>query len=416
MKYIVCIILGFQVLPVFAQRNCGSAEYWQQQLQNDAALSRRYAQIEASSRRPAAMKGQFPSVEGGSIIAIPVVIHILYNTPVQNISDAQILSQLNVLNKDFQRSNEDIGKVPSAFAGYAADCQIKFVLAQTDPQGYTTTGIIRKKTAQSSWKQDDKMKYNINGGDDAWDSRYYLNIWVCNLADGLLGYSTFPGAAADKDGVVIRTDVFGPGNNGAYNKGRTATHEIGHWLNLKHLWGDADCGSDDVEDTPPQKSYNSGCSSFPKITAGSCNKNPDGDMFMNFMDFSDDACILMFTYGQRERMRAIFSAGGPRASMRNSPALGEGWNSAPASDSAKNTGNSISLSVYPNPCTNTINFRDGNGGSITPDRYQIFDAKGQLLISGFKRPAVQISRLIQGIYFMRVQYEGKEAVVRFMKQ
>lgn len=416
MKYFACILLGFQMHIAFAQRNCGSADYWKQQLQTDAALNSRYMQIEASSRQRAAMKVQEPAVEDGSTITVPVVVHILYNTSAQNISDAQVQSQLKVLNQDFQRSNEDIRKVPAAFAGYTADCQIKFVLAKTDPQGYATTGIIRKKTAQPSWKQDDKMKYGINGGDDAWDSRYYLNIWVCNLADGLLGYSTFPGAAADKDGVVIRTDVFGPGNNTVYNKGRTATHEIGHWLNLKHLWGDTDCGSDDVEDTPPQKTYSSGCSSFPKITAGSCNKNPDGDMFMNFMDFSDDACILMFTYGQRQRMRAIFAADGPRASMRNSPALGEPRNSDPAVDTAKNTGNIPSLSVYPNPSSNTINFRDGNGSGITPDRYQVFDAKGQLLMSGFKRPVVQINRLMQGIYFIRVQYGGKDAVIRFMKE
>ena len=139
-------------------------------------------------------------------------------------------------------------------------------------------------------------------------------------------------------------------------------------------------------------------------------------MFMNFMDFSDDACILMFTYGQRQRMRAIFTADGPRASMRNSPALGKPWNNAPAADSAKHTGNPISLSVYPNPSANTIYFRDGNESSIIPDHYQIFDAKGQLLMSGFKRPAVQINRLMQGIYFIRVQYDGKDAVIRFMKQ
>ena len=139
-------------------------------------------------------------------------------------------------------------------------------------------------------------------------------------------------------------------------------------------------------------------------------------MFMNFMDFSDDACILMFTYGQRQRMRAIFAADGPRASMRNSPALGDAWNSDPAADSAKNTGNTMSLSVYPNPSSNTIHFRDANGSSIAPDRYHVFDAKGQLLMSGFKRPAAQINRLMRGIYFIRVQYEGKEAVIRFIKQ
>ncbi|MBS1749858.1 MAG: T9SS type A sorting domain-containing protein [Bacteroidetes bacterium] len=416
MKYFICILLGFQISFVCAQRNCGSADYWKQQLQNDVTLSKRYTKIETASRYRASMKVQHPEVDDGTVITIPVVIHILYNTSAQNISDAQIETQLDVLNKDFQKRNEDVGKVPVAFSEYAADCQIKFVLARLDPQGRSTSGIVRRKTAQVSWKQDDKMKYSVNEGDDAWDSRYYLNIWVCNLGDGLLGYSTFPGAAPDKDGVVIRTDVFGTGNiNSVYNKGRTATHEIGHWLNLKHLWGDTECGSDDVDDTPPQKTYSSGCSSFPKITAGGCNKNPNGDMFMNFMDFSDDECILMFTYGQRQRMRDIFTPNGPRASMRNSPALKAVTENA-ETETDKKSGNTLSLFVYPNPSSNSIHFRNFNGNNIIPEYFNVFDSKGQSLMSGSNKQFINITRLMQGIYFIRIQYEGKDTVIRFMKK
>lgn len=416
MKYFICILLGFQISAVYAQRNCGSADYWKQQLQNDATLSKRYMQIETASQHRASKKIQHIEVDDGSVITIPVVIHILYNTSAQNISDAQIQTQLDILNKDFQKSNEDIGKVPIAFAEYAADCRIKFILAKIDPQGRATSGVVRCKTTQLSWKQDDKMKYSVQGGDDAWDSRYYLNIWVCNLGDGLLGYSTFPGAAEDKDGVVIRSDVFGTDNNNSiYNKGRTATHEIGHWLNLKHLWGDTDCGSDDVDDTPQQKTFSSGCSSFPKITTGSCNKNPNGDMFMNFMDFSDDACILMFTYGQRQRMRDIFAADGPRALMRNSPAL-KAESENQEIDSDKNSKNELALSVYPNPSSTNIHFRDASGNDITADYYHIFDSKGLLLMSGSKKQILNISRLIPGIYFIRAQYEGKDTVIRLMKK
>lgn len=416
MKYFICILLGFQIYPAFSQRNCGSADYWRQQRQTDAALSKRYLQIETSAQQRTSMKVQHPTVDDGAIITVPVVIHVLYNASAQNISDAQIQSQLDVLNQDFQKLNDDIKNVPKAFADYAADCGIRFVLAKVDPQGHFTSGVVRRKTTQLSWKQDDKMKYSVHDGDDAWDSRYYLNIWVCNLGDGLLGYSTFPGAAADKDGVVIRSDVFGKSNNNSlYNKGRTATHEIGHWLNLKHLWGDTDCGSDDVDDTPQQKTYSSGCSSFPKITPGGCNKNPNGDMFMNFMDFSDDACILMFTYGQRQRMRDIFSSVGPRAAMQNSPALiAETENEEVGSGS--NHENTLSLSVYPNPSFNTIHFRNIIGKDITPDHYHIFDSKGQLLMSGSKQQIININRIIPGIYFIRVQYEGKDTVIEFMKK
>jgi len=229
-----------------------------------------------------------------------------------------------------------------------------------------------------------------------------------------LGYGTFPGAAKDKDGVVIRTDVFGTtgNNNSAYNKGRTATHEIGHWLNLKHLWGDSDCGDDNVDDTPQQKTYSSGCSSFPKITTGSCNNNPAGDMFMNFMDFSDDACSIMFTDGQKNRMRDLFSQEGARAAMLQSPGL-----SKPSAITSKDSAQTIrAISVYPNPSSDEIKFRNNAGATITPDVYAIYDTKGKLLMSGYNRSTLAINRLTPGIYFVKMQVGTTQKVLRFVKQ
>jgi len=214
---------------------------------------------------------------------------------------------------------------------------------------------------------------------------------------------------------VIRTDVFGTtgSNSSAYNKGRTATHEIGHWLNLKHLWGDRDCGDDNVDDTPQQKTYSSGCSSFPKITAGSCNTNPAGDMFMNFMDFSDDACIVMFTNGQKNRMRDLFSEEGARAAMLQSPGLNKPTSITPKDPSSQ----TISvISVYPNPSSDEIKFRNHTGATVTPDVYALYDTRGKLLMSGYTRSTLAINRLMPGIYFVKVQIGATQKVLRFVKQ
>lgn len=417
MKFFTLCIAVCCSISVSAQRNCGTSNYWQQQLSEDPVLAQRYSQINAASERRLKIirKEQGNDVADQTVIIIPVVVHVLYNNAAENISDAQVQSQLNVLNKDFGKLNDDIGNVPGAFAPYAADCKIKFQLATTDPAGYATNGIVRVKTTQTGWKQDDKMKYSINGGDDAWDSRYYLNIWVCNLSRSLLGYGTFPGAAKEKDGVVIRTDVFGTiGNNSsAYNKGRTTTHEVGHWLNLKHLWGDADCGDDNVDDTPRQKTYNTGCSSFPKITPGGCDNNPAGDMFMNFMDFSEDACIIMFTAGQKSRMRDLFSTSGARADILQSTALNKPWNEYTTDSVSSVTG---SIIAYPNPAITDISFRNNKGALITPEVYAVYDVKGKLLMTGYNRSTITINRLTTGIYFIKMQYGSSQRVLRFMKQ
>ena len=174
------------------------------------------------------------------IINIPVVVHVLYNNSTQNISDAQVISQIVSLNNDFRRRNADTINTPAPFKSVAADTRIQFCLAKVDPNGKYTTGIIHKYTTETQFVADDAMKFSSQGGDDAWDASKYLNIWVCNLFGRTLGYAVLPGSPAEKDGVVIQYDVFGTIGylTSPFNKGRTATHEIGHWLGLKHLWGD----------------------------------------------------------------------------------------------------------------------------------------------------------------------------------
>jgi hypothetical protein len=265
-----------------------------------------YADARAASENQAQRAAISPAIGRTGCTRIPVVVHVVYKTAVQNISLAQIQSQIAVLNKDFRRKNADIGTVPAPFVPATADARIEFKLAATDPAGNPTTGITRTATAITAFSDDDRVKSAATGGANAWPSDRYLNIWVCPLAGGLLGYAQFPGGPAATDGVVIRHSAFGTSGTAAapFHLGRTATHEIGHWLNLRHIWGDdgTGCaGSDLVADTPNQGGPNYGAPAFPKV---SCGNAPNGDMFMDFMDYVDDRAMTMFTAGQVTRMQA----------------------------------------------------------------------------------------------------------------
>jgi len=391
MRIVCFIFLLFLFQPVRSQVRCGTT---------------------GSTAPVISYKKGAPDAES-PVVTIPVVIHILYNNNNDNISAEQVSSQIEVLNRDYAGLNEDIGKVPDAFKPLIADTRIQFALAKVDPEGRATNGIIRRKTAQTTWKQDDKMKFSANGGSDAWDSRYYLNIWVCRLGNGMLGYSSFPGSAPEKDGVVIRTDIFGAHNiaHPVYNRGRTATHEIGHWLNLKHLWGDQYCGDDDVDDTPPQANYNSGCNNFPVIKPGGCNNSPDGEMFMNFMDFSDDACVLMFTRGQAKRMQQLFTSSGLRRTITESPALGSPWNFSPAP--AEHT---LHLHVYPNPVSSELFLGDKHGSPVTAETYIIYNMYGQKLKQGSAASSISTYDLAAGTYVLQVHTAGGSATIKFIRK
>ncbi|HDR7068293.1 TPA: zinc metalloprotease [Bacillus cereus] len=259
------------------------------------------------------------------VVKIPVVVHIVWNTEEQNISDEQVHSQIDVLNRDFRATNPDIANVPSTFKDSVSDARVEFFLATKDPDGNQTNGITRTNTTKQAFSADDNsVKSQSTDGADAWPADKYLNLWVCQLEDGLLGYAQFPGGPPKTDGVVITYTAFGTTGTAAkpFHLGRTATHEIGHWFNLFHIWGDdanACNGSDRVDDTPNQGGDNAGSSQgapnrpvikFPHI---SCNNGPDGDMFMNYMDYVDDDTMVMFTKGQVDRIDACLA--GPRSSF-----------------------------------------------------------------------------------------------------
>jgi hypothetical protein len=324
-------------------KRCSSAEVFQQMLKEDLQFGINQAEIERFTERYVASVQS--SKTQAVIYTIPVVVHVVYKTSSQNISDAQINSQIDVLNKDFQKLNSDVTKVPSVWTSLVADCQIRFCLATKNPSGGNTTGIIRKSTTKSSFSTNNDVKFSSRGGDDAWDAKKYLNIWVCNLGSGLLGYAQFPGGSVSTDGVVIDYTAFGTNGAAAYpfNLGRTGTHEVGHWLNLRHIWGDdgSGCnGSDQVGDTPNQADEHYGCAKFPAV---SCNNGPNGDMFMNYMDYSDDRCMYMFTLGQKSRMHAVLTSGGSRNSVTTSGKCG----STPPSISSQAAQQYVN--IVPNP-------------------------------------------------------------------
>lgn len=286
---------------MWAQNRCGSNERWEARQQQNPALSEKKQTIESQIQTWITNKAQ-----EGAVVSynIPVVFHVLYKNETENVSDEQILSQLAVLNEDFRRTNLDAINTESDFLSVATDCEINFCLAQRRPNNTPTTGITRTATSITSFSlYDDRVFSTSEGGEDIWDSNQYLNIYICDLTT-VLGFSSFPGGNNNTDGVVIDFENFGTIGTAAnpYHKGRTATHEVGHWLNLYHIWGDNNCGDDLVSDTPTQETENYGCPAHPQITCDN-----EGDMFQNYMDYSNDACMNLFTIGQKDRMHATLN-------------------------------------------------------------------------------------------------------------
>lgn len=291
-------------------RQCHSMNVLARQLKEDPGMLQRMQRIESHTSIYGKKPGNGNGGGGGpvddnlGVINIPVYIHVLYNSSQENISNSQINSQMTVLNNDFRKTNSDVNMVPSEFVSLVADSEIEFTLA----------GVTRKATSKTSWGTNDSMKSSSNGGVDPITPETHLNIWVCNIGGGILGYAQFPGGNTSTDGVVVGHQYFGTQGyvSAPFNKGRTATHEIGHYLNLRHIWGDGRCKRDDyVSDTPSSDGPNYGCPSYPTVN---CRSN---DMTMNYMDYTDDACMFMFSEGQKMRMRTIFIAGGARDSMIN---------------------------------------------------------------------------------------------------
>ncbi len=317
---LVTFSLLFSCSFVSAQKKeCGTMENLEYLKTQDPQLENLMLQNEQALQNWIQTNAASKSLKSG-VISIPVVVHVVYSNASENISTAQILSGFDIINKDFRRLNADASATPSAFAAIAADCEIEFCLTTIDPNGNATSGITRTPTTVTSFDpgtsnglsfSNDLVKFTSSGGKDAWNTSQYLNIWICDLwTAGLNGYSTFPGAPANVDGVVIDHRRFGDIGTAAGNSFviKTVSHEIGHFFNLYHVWGfssPSNCGDDFCNDTPTESSSTYECPTFPYNAFSVCNSGPNGEMFMNFMDYTD--CRNIFTQDQKTRMIACIN-------------------------------------------------------------------------------------------------------------
>lgn len=386
-----------------AQLSCSTAAYTKLQ-ESDPAIARSIRTAEQFIQQAA----DFPNmarIENG-VVRIPVVIHNLYHTPDQKITDAQVAAQLETLNQAFRRKNPDTVNTPVSFRAVAADCEIEFSLATSDVRKRNTTGIIRKYSPISSWVMDDKMKKSAEMGDDAWDTRNYLNIWVCNL-DKFAGYSTVPGSDVSMDGIVIGLAAFGGGQ-------KTIVHEAGHWMGLKHLWGDAYCGDDAVDDTPKQASYTVGCPTTVRVT---CGNNPTGDMYNNYMDFTNDVCMNLFTKGQKSRMLAAFNPGGARTSLISSTGLDRPLifeSALPEEDPRW-----LQVKMYPNPVNAELNLDFSYDVRWLGKTIFVTNLVGQSVMNvtiSSKIQSLDVKNLKPGVYFLAAKNDqGLSIKMKFIK-
>jgi hypothetical protein len=415
------ILLGLFLLSILhlsAQRECATQQYIQD-LKKNSVTARAIADAEMFTQRMGVSgSGNANRLFAEYIIRIPVIVHIIYSDASQNISEAQVKSQIDALNRDFRRLNADSINTPSSFKPLAADVQIEFALATADPAGRATNGIVRKATSVKYWQMDDKIKFKAQGGDDAWDSRYYLNIWVGNTRS-LLGYASTVGGPANTDGLVINTTAFGTiGMSGPYDKGRTAVHEAGHWLGLKHLWGDTYCGEDGIDDTPKQSGFTTSCPTG--IRMSSCSPNTAGDMYMNYMDFTNDACLNLFTKGQKEHMRSLFDEGAPRYALLFSKGLNAPWNTnteliLPEETPIVSTPQPKS---YPNPAFGEMTLNFVNDASWIGKEIRLLNMSGiviQTIRINTNIQTVSLLGLKPGIYFMQGSNDTKKINQKFVK-
>jgi hypothetical protein len=361
--------------------------------------------------------GTITSESTGEIV-IPVVVHIISGKNSQFISDEQVYSQIEALNRDYNARNSDLNEVPSYFSRYIANTGIRFELAKVDPGGNSATGIVRKQTGIQIFNLDNRVKFSSRGGDNAWPRDHYLNIWVCSTLSSINGYSSKPGDAPELDGVVLSEKVFGTLNrHGNYRLGRIAVHEIGHWLGLKHIWGDTYCGDDGIYDTPKQKAYNRGC---PSGKVMSCENNATGDMYMNFMDLTDDACKFMFTEGQKMKMHSLFAPGAERTAILQSKALGTpGLAIDPNWQKESNDSHvtKLKMPVYPIPAGNelTVDLSEFPAGAVR--RLFVYNMVGQVVMTVSARNKLvmlDVTALQSGQYMVKTDQLGSSAT-KFIK-
>lgn len=395
-----------------SQRTCGTMDVLQEMIDKDPSIKDRMQQLEIFTKKWVENHQLNKSTNSMAVITIPVVFHIVHFGEAvgsgSNISDAQILSQLDAMNEDFRLHNADSLQPTHPFWPYTADAQIEFCLAQRDPTGNPTTGILRYEGDQAGWTKTD-IESTIKP-QTIWNRDKYLNVWSLNFAapdDGLLGYAQFPGTGSSTtDGVVIRYNALGYTGNVSppFDNGRTGVHEVGHWLNLRHIWGDANCGDDLVNDTRPAQSPNNDCPSFPHNANSACGTDANGEMYMNYMDYVNDNCMVMFTFGQASRMQAALN--GARSSLKTSTGC------TPVG--VEELAFLKSVAIYPNPSNGNfyIDFKNLKPESLIIEVVNLLGENIAVYKDIVRFPhEISLSHLPTGVYLIKL-HDGRNKVAK----
>jgi len=386
------------------QPSCGMEIRQQQALLRNPALAEDRRQLEQLTKAWIAKQALEKTRE--NVVRLPVVVHVVWRTQEQNISDEQIRSQIAILNRDFRKMNPDAGTTPTPFAALVADVGIEFCLAAKDPAGMATTGITRTKTTVTDIGDKDRWFSTLRGGKDPWNTKKYINIWVCEAGDDLFGFAFLPGTAdpPEADGLVISSQYFGSTGTALASrpnhKGRTTTHEMGHYFNLDHLWGpdDSTCDEgDNVADTPPQYEATYECPGFP--LRDRCTPGGSGILFFNYMDYTDDECMYMFTLGQKQRMLAALN--GPRSNLL-------GQSNCSLSTSVSSQAEAQAPQIFPNPASGWIRVLTQEGES-RPVKLELYDYHGRKLQEKVSHGECNfdVSGCAPGVYWIRLAENGR---------
>jgi hypothetical protein len=407
---IIGIIMFLTLFPFItnAQSNkCATMQNLNKSIAQNPGLKQRMLENEEATRNWIFKNSSSSKLGKGGIITIPTVVHVIMKDTSINITDNQIYSQINVLNKDFRLMNADTLSSQHPFWQFVSDTKIEFCLAKKDPNGNATTGITRTTTNVSEWGDSNShnIKSTANGGHDNWNPNQYLNIYVVKLEGKTLGFATFPdelSTSPNLDGVVIRYEAFGTegeagtGDFKANNGGRTGTHEVGHWLNLRHIWGDTVCGNDFVDDTKPAEGSNFNCVTFPHRANNTCGADSNGEMYMNYMDYVDDSCMNMFTVGQNIRMQACLN--GSRAGLLTSSGC-----SMPTSLNDISFANAVAVFPNPNNGQFTLSVDSKNINSVTATLIDILGATvKEFGIVSTGNSTITLSGVSSGVYYLKV--------------
>jgi hypothetical protein len=359
------------------------------------------------------LRDQAKAVQKPDNVIIPVVFHILYSNDKDKISEDQVISQLDALNRDFSGLPERDGKTAKNDAAYRKEkfdklrgsIDIQFCLARQQINTEILKGIQYYEVGTDDWNYDGSIQDQERGGVASWDPDLYLNIWVGRLADSVSGYAQMPGLHRASDGIVIDHRYIGTRGTvqAPYDEGKTLTHLVANYLGVPSLWTTRPCGDDGIEDTPVHNAPNFGCPGYKHVSM--CFRNPS-ELTMNFLDNTDDACMYMFTHQQVQRMYAALSDGGPRYDLWNHDGKScEAEDFSPPPLEHKPGGNQSYLTVYPNPATTYLVLESGQVPDKETLQVSIRDVMGREV---WRRQGMKANSLIEisctdwnrGVYFV----------------